>query len=53
LCHSRDGFKKNILIVLRLDLRASQIVNIRIIRLIIEIIDPIEEIMFQDRKVSG
>lgn len=32
---------------------ASQIVNKRIDRLRIEIIDPIEEIIFQDRKESG
>lgn len=41
------------LISFRLDLRASQIINIKIIRLIIEIRDPIEEMIFHDRKVSG
>jgi len=41
------------LIILRLDLKASQIINIRIDRLRIEIRDPIEEMMFQERKESG
>jgi hypothetical protein len=51
--HSKDEDKKNILISFRLDLKASQIINIKIIRLIREIKDPIEEIIFHDKKVSG
>jgi hypothetical protein len=41
------------LIILRLDDRASQIMNIRIVNLIIDIRDPIEEIIFHAKNVSG
>jgi hypothetical protein len=49
LNHSREGFKKKILIILRFEDRASQIINIRRVNLKIEIIDPIEEMIFQVR----
>jgi len=39
--------------ILRLDARASQIEKIRIIRLIIEMKEPIDEIIFHERNVSG
>lgn len=41
------------LIILRLEESASQIVKIRMISLMIEINDPIEEMIFQDKNVSG
>lgn len=37
----------------RLEERASQIRNISKINLMIEIIDPIDEIIFHDKKLSG
>lgn len=37
----------------RLEDKASQIINIKIINLKIEIIDPIEEIIFHDKNESG
>lgn len=40
-------------IIIRLDANDSQIEKASIIRLIIEIIDPIEEIIFRDRYISG
>lgn len=41
------------LIIIRLEDNASQIKNNSIINLIIEIRDPIDEIIFQERKLSG
>lgn len=41
------------LIIIRLEERASQIKNINRISLIIEIREPIDEMIFQARKLSG
>jgi len=48
-----EEFKKNILIIFRLEDKASQIVKINNVSLNIEISDPIEEMIFQERYVSG
>lgn len=48
-----DEGRKNIEIIIRLEAKDSQIENVSIISLIIEIIDPMEEIIFHDRYMSG
>jgi len=45
-------FKKK-LIIFRFDLNLSHTIKIRIINLNMEISDPIDEIIFQNKKVSG
>lgn len=39
--------------ILRLDAKDSQIIKVRRINLVIEIRDPIEEMIFHDKKESG
>lgn len=51
--HSNEGLRKNIFIIVRLEAKASQIINIKIDKLKMEIRDPMDEIIFQFRKLSG
>lgn len=51
--HSKEDARKNTLITLRFEAKASQMEKIKIVSLRIDIKDPIEEIIFHDKKLSG
>lgn len=53
MVHSRAEDRKKKKITLRLLAKLSQIIKVNKISLKIEIMDPREEMMFQERKVSG
>lgn len=53
LSHSSEELRKNILIISRFLDNDSQMINNKIDKLRIDINDPIEEMIFQDKNESG